>query len=429
MNNHPDTTAPPHNINAEENIIGAVLLDGEWLDYISLSTDQFYIHRHRFIWGAFLAVKSSGLAVDYITTCAELERRGQLAEIGGDTALYDLMNRAEGIENAESHAEIIRNTAAARTYLDLAGTIAMQAVNGGVDEAAAIEVLTSQSKGKRDGRHISDGLVDLSEAIQERTKNPVDVWGIPTGFIDLDKKTGGMHKEQVFILSGESGTGKTTLMFQSALAAATAGYGVAIFEKEMSEPRTLRRFIEIDSGVPNRAMLSGRMNGHEAPFIHSMEKLSSLPIYINDDPVGTTADIRGVIARARVKMPIDIVYLDYLSLLDDRAPGNSQDYDQTKAVRFRQMCREMGLAGFAIQDMVKSEGAPTMRTMSGGAKVRFGADVIFFIVQDVTDPNVYFLISAKERDGDTGKKPIALRRPGLAFQDATMQSMDLSAIS
>ena len=434
MNDYPMMASPeaptlPHSMTAEESVIGAVLIDAEWLAMVALQSDAFYIYRHRFIWSAILSVRDRGMAVDYTTVCAELDQRGQLAEIGGAGALYDLMARSTGLDNIDSHAEVIRQMATRRRYIDLAGTIAKQAMNGGVDEAAAIEVLTSHSKGNRDGRHIAEGLTDLEIAIIERMNNPLEVWGIPFGFKDLDKRTGGMQKEQVFLLSGESGTGKTTIMLQAALSAAKAGHGVAIFEKEMSEARTLRRLIEIDCGVPNRAMLSGLSAEQLTAFKAAKARLKRLPIYINDDPVSTTADLRGVIARARTKMPIDAAYLDYLGLLGDMAPGNQNDYDQTKAMRFREMCREMVVAGFAIQDMVKAEGAPRLQNMSGGAKVRFGADVVYFIVQDTDNPHLHYLTPAKERDGDSDKKPVALMRPGLAFVDATARIDNLNYVT
>jgi len=420
----------PHDRDAEEAVIGSVLIDPESFVYIQLDTDDFYIHRHRFIWAAMVAIRANGQDIDHLTVSAELEKRGQLVDIGGTNRLLDMISRTPNVYHVESYADIIRNTAVSRRYVDLAGTIAKQAMNGGVDEAAAIEALTSQSKGERDGRHISEGLEDLEAAIMERRANPVDVWGIPTGFIDLDKRTGGpLHKQQLLLLSGESGTGKTTFLLQSALHAAKQKHGVAIFEKEMSEPRTLRRLIEIDCGVPNRAMLSGHISDEQlTQFKASKARIKRLPIFVNDDPGSSTVDIRGVIARARTQMDIDAIYLDYLGLLADTAPGNANDYDQTKAMRFRELCRELDLAGFAIQDMVKHDGFPNMQTLSGGAKVRFGADNIYIITQDDTNPTMHYLTPAKERDGDSPSKFITLMRPGLAFKNAAAEPVDLRSI-
>jgi len=418
--------AIPHSKEAEESIIGAVLLDSEWLDYISLDPEDFFIHRYRFIWGAIQEVRSSGLAVDYVTVTNELELRKQLNEIGGSGALYDLMNKARDTDdNIESHAEVVKQMSANRSHIEIAKQIVKQAMNGGVDVANVIESLNVSSKGVRDGRPIGEGLGELYDNVMERMKNPVDIWGIPTGFMDLDKRTGGFHKQQVFYLSGESGTGKTTLMLQCALAAARAGYGVAIFEKEMDEQRTLRRLIELESGIPNRAMVTGKMELHSATFIHAVEKMKDLPIYINDDPISTTAEIRSVIARERVRMPIDIIFLDYLGLLGDETKGRENDWDQIKAVRFRELCRQMDLAGFAIQDMKKFEGAPTMQDMSGGSKVRFGADWIFIIVQDDENKKLHWLLPAKQRDGDQGSKPIPLNRIGLGFKDSAPEIVHL----
>ena len=424
-----DTRAVPHSMEAEEAVIGSVLIDPESIEFISLDLDAFYIHRHRFIWGAIQAVRSNQQDIDIVTLSAELERRQQLAEVGGSAALYDLMARTPNAYNIESYADIIRNTAASRTYLDLASKIANQALNGGVDVAHAIEVLTSQSKGERDGRHISAGLDDLEQAITERMANPVDVWGIPTGFIDWDLRNGGLKKQQVRILSGESGTGKTTILLQAALYAAKEGYGAAIFEEEMSEASTLYRLVELESSIPYRAMQTGRMSDIQFDkFKKCKASIQQLPIYINDDPVISTADIRRIISRVRMNQPVDAIYHDYLSLLGDTGEDGTNDWDQTKAKRFREVCRSIDVAGFTIQDMVKAEGAPVLRNMSGGAKVRFGADEVYFITQDADNPTVHYLIPAKERHGDIAKKFVTLYRKGLPFQNAATDDIDLRSI-
>jgi len=404
----------PFSLEAEEAAIGCVLYEPDLIDLMNLSADDFYLHKNRFIWSAILAIHSDGLSVDFVTVNAELERRHQLQEIGGAGHLYDLMNMTPNAYNAESYAEVVKRSAVNRRHIELAQTMLKGAMNGGVDVAAAIDELSANSAGNRDGRHISKGLDDFEQAIIERRADPQDVPGIPTGFKDWDKRSLGLHKQQVLLLGGESGTGKTTILFQAALHAAKAGYGVAIFEKEMSEESTLNRMIELETGVPFRAMMTGRMTDEQyAKFKVGKAKLSRLNIFINDDPGTSTADIRSVISRVRVRQPVDTVYLDYLGLLDD--PGD--DWDQTKAVRFRALCRALDVAGFAIQDMVKFEGIPDMQDMSGGSKVRFGADSIYAITKDEDNENLHYLLPLKERYGDTAKRKVRLMRKGLAFFD------------
>ncbi len=427
----PGTVGPPQNVDAEIGLLGSALINPAVLELVSLPAAAFYIHRHRMIWAAMQAVRASGQALDILTLTAELERRGQLAEVGGAAALTKLMIDTPSSMHAESYAALVMETYRNRRYLEIANQIAKSALNGGVDVAAVIDSLAETGAETGDGQHIAEGLSDLYDAVLARIADPRDVWGIPTGFVDLDKLTGGLQRQQVVLLTGESGTGKTTVLLQSALHAAQAGHGVAIFSLEMDRLRILRRLVEIISGVPNRAMLSGRMDEYMERFENAVEALRKLPIHISDDPNMSTADIRSEIARTRAQMPIAAVYLDYLGLLTDQPVERRDDNDQTKMVRFRALCRELDVAGMAIQDMTKSardKAVPSLLDMAGGAKVRFAADTVLVMVRDADNPTAYYLVPRKTRDGDRGPEMITLYRRGLPFVSAARRAVDLSAV-
>jgi len=417
MNQPIEPIVIPHSKEAEAGLLGAVLIYPGVLDEVALEPSAFYIHRHRWIWEAYQRLYSQGLAIDYVSVTTELDRQHQLEEIGAGY-LIQLMEQTPNAYHADGYAEIIRDRAKQRTYYELARTLAQQSLNGGVDEAAAIAILTQHSQGEREGRHISQGLDELETFILERKANPQKVWGIPTGFVDLDRRTAGLHKQRVFILSGESGTGKTTLELQWCLHAALSGYGVLIFEKEMPEQPTLMRLVELHSGVPYRAMMSGYISDTQLEtFQASKRLLSRKHLHINDDPGLTSAAMRGIISRTKTRQPVDLVMLDYLGLLSDTPEYGKNDYDQTAAKRFREVCREQEVAGITIQDMVKFEGTPSLQNMSGGSKVRFGADEVYFIVKDSQGTSLHYLIPAKERYGDLQKEFVTLNRIGLGFQN------------
>ena len=156
----------PHNVEAEESVLGGLLLSPDMVDFVNLDAEDFFIHRHRFIWNAIQAVHAEGLALDFVTVNAELKRRHQLDEVGGAGALYDLMNRTPDAENVESYAEVVRQTAVNRRHIELAQSILKQSMNGGVDVASAIEALTLDSTGEREGRHISLALEDIDTTLQ-----------------------------------------------------------------------------------------------------------------------------------------------------------------------------------------------------------------------------------------------------------------------
>lgn len=417
----------PHNKEAEENLIGSVLVEGRIFDLVDLPSEAFYIHRWRFVWNAMQALRTKGLDIDATTVMDELKNRKQLDEIGGPGVIPNFILNTPDYENWSSYAEIIRKHYNNRKFIQIANDLANGAYQDKVDVSKIIEQLTSYSKGDRDGRMIGDALDDLEDFILERIANPSDVWGIPTGFKDLDYRGGGLQWERVFLLSGESGTGKTTLALQFCLHAAKNGYGVLIFETEMPEQSTMIRMVELECGLPYRAVMSGRVTEEQMhTWIHTKNYLNRLPIYINDDPAINTADIRRIINKVKVEhFNPELVMLDYLGNLTDEPEYGQADYDQTRAKRFREVIRYTKTAGVAIQDMTKGD-STKLTSISGGAKVRYSADDAYIVKQDEVDPIIHYLVPVKERYGDQVKKVVTLRRPGLGFKDAQVNKIDLN---
>ena len=411
------------NTDAEQSVLGVCMMDDIY-PTLNIGKTDFYIHRHRFIWAAFEKLHGDGYAIDTITVVDELERQKTLHEIGGPAYINQLVASVMSFSAIQSHAKLIKELASKRNQIEIANSIAHGAWNGGVDIANVIERLSETSNATRQGRMAKHGLVDLYDEVEERAKNPIDVWGIPTGFIDFDNMTGGLHKQQTVIIPGSPGAGKTTWMLQAALHAAESGFGVAIFEAEMDEARALRRLIELKYRIPNRAMVTGRMDGHWSTFTAAVDELSNLPIYINDDPTIDTAKMRGEIARLKSRVKVDLVGLDYVNLLTDIAGSGNDNYQNTaiKAKRFRSVCREMNVAGLTIQSITKDgmkSLVPHLADMSGPAEVAFGADQVWFLVQDPDKKNMYELVPAKQRDGDRGSGSVSLIRKGLGFENAT----------
>lgn len=416
----------PSSVEAEEALIGSILTDGGLYTLVGVHPDDFYIHRHRYIWQAITQLSQRGQSIDIITVQDELDKMNRLKDIGGASGLTKLVTAAADIYSYATYADIVRDKAARRKQITIANGLVQNALNGGVDVASVIDALSDSTNMDRAGRHVSQGLSQLYDTVEERAKNPQDVWGIPSGFLDLDHKTGGIHPEQTLMISGTSGVGKTTLMLQIALNAAKAGRGVAVFEAEMDEQRCIRRLVEIHTRgkVTNRMMLTGHMTDSAwQPYLDAIETIRKLPLYINDDPAIDTAKIRTEVARLKARQNVELICLDYINLLKDRA-GDGRDTNEnitTKSRRFREVCRSLHVAGLTIQSMTK-EGMkatiPHLADMSGPAEVHFGADTIFFLVQDEQEPSLYRLLPAKQRDGDSGSAPIKLVRTGLAFYNA-----------
>ena len=421
-----DNPTIPHNREAEEALLGSLIVAPDLLPTITLRPDDFYIQRHRWIFEAMRNLDSRKVSPDIVTLSEELEHTGTLAELGGPAYLTSLINQSPNCYGASQYADIIRDKAGRRNDIQIANMIASGAYNGGVDRARAIDLLTKNADNGSGAVLLSSGLDEFSAMVEEHAKNPCDVWGIDTGLVDLNTRTGGLHKQQTTMIVGAPGVGKTTLMLQIALHAAKAGHPGIIYELEMDmQPRLLSRLMFMLEGIPTRAMMTGRMDDHWPAFVNGLGVLADLPLYVCDNPVMDTMKIRADVARMKAQKHVEFVALDYLNLLSDKDGDSSNDNTTAKATRFRQICREFDVTGFTIQSMNK-EGmkslVPHLADMSGPAEVAYAADNVFFLVEEPDKANMFKLLPAKQRDGDMGNAPIQLIRPAkkLGFQCTTM---------
>ena len=402
----------PHNREAEEALLGSFLINPELLRCVPVHPDDFYIQRHKFIYEAMQDVK----ALDLVTLSSELESRGYLGEVGGSAYLTGLLTASADSYNAEHYADIVREKASRRRDLQIANLIAKGSYNGGIDRASIIDQLTRNAPVNGAASPLRDSLGGFVEMVEERAKDPRDMWGVSTGLPDVDRLTGGLHPQQTTMIVGSPGVGKTTMMLQWALHAAVEGHSVAVYELEMDlKPRLLSRLIMMLTGVPYRAMMSGRMEDHWKDFYSAIEKLDLMnKLFVSDNPVMSSMDVRADVARLKANYQIDYVALDYLNLLTDSDGDSKNDNTTNKAVRFRQTCREFDVVGLTVQS-VNKEGMksviPSLADMSGPAEVAFTADTVFFLVKDPDKPMMYKLLPAKQRDGDMGSGAIDLIQP------------------
>ena len=404
----------PHSAEAERATLGAVLINPEALQQVAwLKAEHFYIHRHQFVWLAMVALDSQGKAIDILTVYEELERMGK-TDVVEAAYLTGLVSDVPTSLNVEYYAGIVLDRAQRRADLEIAKEIAKGVYDGGVDRAAIIDMLTKNSSIQNGALPIGDMLNKFYSGVEERAKNPKDIWGISTSFTTLDRATGGLQRNTTTMLAGSPGVGKTTLLLQVLLFAARSGYRTAVYELEMDAERLIARIVSMLTGVPIRDMKSGKMENHWENFNRGMEVLEKLPLYICDEPEMDTMTIRADVARLKGTRGLDLVGLDYLNLLTDRMDDDDNKNTTAKAVRFRQICRKFEVAGLSVQSVTKEgmrSAIPTLADMSGPAEVGFSADNVFFLTQDADNAEKFTLLPAKMRDSDNGRKPIDLIKP------------------
>jgi replicative DNA helicase len=320
----PMSTALPHSREAEEAVVGAVLINPEVYYDIAqfLAADDFYIHRHKWIWEAFVHLHEARTPIDLLTLSEELERAGQLGEIGGSAYLTSLINQVPTSLNAEAYGRIVEENSVRRKMITAANQIASLAYKGdtieqvmGDAEKAVFNV--SERRLKHDLQPIRTILSTYYDRIDDLSKRPEDFHGVPTGFYDLDKMLGGLQPSDLLIVAGRPGQGKTGFLLSVAKnASLTHKKHVAIFSLEMSNEQVVQRLIAQETGIDSQRLRTGKLLENEWPlFTHAIEVFSDTHVYLDDTPAITPLQLRTKCRRLHMEFGIDLIIVDYLQLM------------------------------------------------------------------------------------------------------------------
>jgi replicative DNA helicase len=248
----------PHSKEAEEAVIGAVLINPEaYYDVAQfLRSDDFYIHRHRWIWESFNRLHERRIPLDFLTVAEDLNQAGQLSEIGGTAYLTALINNVPTSLHAEAYGRLVEETSVRRRMLDAAASIAKLAyqqdsgIDAVMDEAEKAVFGISERRMTRDLQSIKQVLSEYYDRIDQLSQRDDEIFGVPTGFIDLDRMLGGLQPSDFLIIAGRPGMGKTAFMLSAAKNAAQKHKKhVAIFSLEMSNEQLVQRLIAQETGI------------------------------------------------------------------------------------------------------------------------------------------------------------------------------------
>jgi replicative DNA helicase len=330
-------SAVPHSREAEEAVVGAVLINPEaYYDVAQfLAADDFYIHRNKWIWEAFTRLHEQRIPVDLLTLSEELDRSSLLADVGGSAYITSLINQVPSSLNAESYGRIVEGHSIRRKMITAANKIASIAYNESstvddvMNEAEKAVFNVSERRLKHDLQPISAVLSDYYDRIDELAKHPDDIHGVPTGFIDLDRMLTGLQPSDLLIIAGRPGQGKTGFLLSIAKnAALTHKKHVAIFSLEMSNEQVVQRLIAQETGIDSQRLRNGKLTENEWPlFTHAVEVFSDTHIYLDDTPAITPLQLRTKCRRLHMEFGIDLIIIDYLQLMggDSRNDNRVQE--------------------------------------------------------------------------------------------------------
>ncbi len=425
----------PQNRDAEEAILGAILIDPTQFPLISafLFPDDFYVHRNGWIWEAMGSLSKRNAPLDVLTVSTELDAQGRLNEAGGAAYLALLMNNVPTSQNAEAYGHIIEEEAIRRRMLIAASNIAQAAhdprsnVYETLSDAERQLFETRQRKIVQ--RTLKQQVSGLFDFVEERSKNPRDVWGIPTGLPMLDWLLGGWQDDELTIFAGDSGIGKSILLGQFAKHVAITHH-VILYSLEMRDRDFLMRLISADSGIMTKQMKSGKINDEDwTKFIHSSERIMGLNLHIDDNAELTLERLRSDLYRRKSEGKVDWVGVDYLGLMSQKAPDDlARQMALTRGLKL--IAREFQVPIVVVHstnkggmDVVKA----SKKDITGPSQNIFNADNVMILTRDESTPKCRTLHICKSRN-EAGEGTIDLvQREGVpAFAELEKVTIAMS---
>ena len=438
----------PQSREAEEALLGAVLINPEaYYDVAQfLRADDFYIHRHRWVWEAFVRLNEQRVPIDFLTVSEELERAGQLAEVGGAAYMTTLVSNVPTSLHAEAYGHLIEQTAVRRRMIEAANRIAKLAyqedsgLEAVMDEAEKAVFGVSERRMTRDLQPIKQVLSDYYDRISLISQRGVEMVGAPTGFYDLDKLLGGLQPSDFLIIAGRPGTGKTAFMLSAARNSAL-GYKkhVAIFSMEMSNEQLVQRLISQETGIDSHRLRTGQLSEDEwSLFVHAMDVLGDTMIFLDDTPGLTPLQLRTKCRRLHMEFQLDLVLVDYLQLMSSGSRSENRVQEVSYISRnMKILARELNVPVLAAAQLSRAieqraDKEPQLSDLRESGSLEQDADVVMFIHRpelynkETIQQHIAQIKIAKHRNGPVGMIELVFRENLTRFENAATKHYDLN---
>ncbi len=429
-----------YSLEAEEAVLGCVLINPDAYFEITplLKSGDFYLHKHRWVWEAFVRLHDQRQPVDFLTVGEELERRNQLDEIGGAAFLTHLVNTVPTSLHAEAYARIVQRDALRRRLLEAATTVAKlayddsQDINQVVNDAEAAVFAVAEQRLTKDVMPLKQAISAYYDRIQYLIEHRGEILGVPTGFIDLDKLLGGLQKSDLIIVAGRPGAGKTGFLLNVAKhAAQTHRKRVAIFSLEMSNEQLVQRLIAQETAIDSQRLRLGEVRDDELPlFVQAINVLSDIPMFLDDTPALTPLQLRAKCRRLDQEYGLDLVVVDYLQLMQGEGRSENRVQEVSYISRnLKALARELNvpvLTGAQLSRAVeqRSDKRPVLSDLRESGSLEQDADIVMFIhrqdmyEKDSGKTNLADILVAKHRNGPTDDIQLVFRGALTKFENA-----------
>ncbi len=418
---------PPQNIEAEQSVLGALLLDKDAIIKTAdiLKLDDFYREDHKVIFEAILELFEKRSPIDLVTLTDQLEKKKKLKEVGGASYLTTLVNSVPSAAHVATYANIVHNKATLRRLISAADSINAfgysedEDIDSILDKAESELFSVSQNFTKQYFIPVKSVLTDTFDRIDELHKHKGQLRGVPTGFQDLDNLLAGLQPSDLLILAARPSIGKTAFALNIAEHAAIKGkVAVGIFSLEQSKEQLVDRMLCSEAGVDSWKLRTGNLGEEDFPKIgFAMSMLSEAPIYIDDTPMLNIMEIRTKARRLQSENQLGLIIVDYLQLMQGRQ--NSRDANRVQEISeisrgLKALARELNVPVIALSQLSRAveqrpDHMPQLADLRESGSIEQDADVVMFLYRedyynkDTENKNLAKLLIKKHRNGPTGE--------------------------
>jgi replicative DNA helicase len=430
---------PPHSVEAEQSVLGGLLLEASALDKIAdlILPDDFYRQEHRLIYRQIVRLSEHAKPVDVITVAEALEIAGELDKVGGLPYLGGLAQNVPSAANIRRYGEIVRERSIMRKLAEVGSDIASSAYNPTGRDAAQLldeaeskvfEIAEAGSKGKQGFIAMPPLLSQVVERIETlyARDNPSDITGTATGFTDLDRMTSGLQAGDLIIVAGRPSMGKTALAINIAEnVAMDSKLPVAIFSMEMAATQLAMRMLGSVGKLNQHDLRTGRLQDDDwGRLTHALGRLNDAPIHIDESAALSSLDLRARSRRLhRQNNGLGLIVVDYLQLMSSNA-GKASENRATEISEIsrslKALAKELHVPVIALSQLNRSleqrpNKRPVMSDLRESGAIEQDADLILFIYRDEVynsdspDKGKAEIIIGKQRNGPIGMVPLAFR--------------------
>ncbi|GAB4357444.1 MAG: replicative DNA helicase [Immundisolibacter sp.] len=433
---------PPHSIEAEQSVLGGLLLEGTAWDQVAdrLTEEDFYRQDHRLIFSAIRRVHEQGRPCDLITVAECLEQSAELDRVGGMAYLGLLAGGVASAANITAYADIVRERAIARALIAVGSDIAESGFHPhgrsiaellDAAEGRVFEIAERGARARSGFSSVKDLLPVVVERLDTLYRSGTALTGLPTGFTDLDRMTSGLHPAEMIVIAGRPSMGKTSFAMNMVESVAIRGrQPVAVFSMEMPAEQLTLRMISSLGRVDAHRVRTGQLHDDDWPRVTSaVTLLGDADIFIDDTPALTPLDLRARARRLKRQHGLGLIVVDYLQLMQSPGARENRALEISEISRsLKALAKELSVPVIALSQLNRSleqrpNKRPVMSDLRESGAIEQDADVILFIYRDEVynddspDKGKAEIIIAKQRNGPIGHVFLAFLGAYTRFED------------